>query len=146
MFGNRATDCTEEIAFAMYLLKEKAPTWYEYVVKRTKYLKCESNQQGYSGAVIHGNVVLNMILGKTVSPEVYIAPSMYDDDLEAPTEDECYFMATVLVHESCHVEQALSLAGFTLYLRMLVTNTKYAEIECHTLTDEFLKQIGGAPQ
>ena len=42
MVTGRLHICVDEVMSALVLLKDKAPTWYEFVTKHTKSLGCKS--------------------------------------------------------------------------------------------------------
>jgi hypothetical protein len=44
MFGDRQAlhICIDEVMSALVLLKDKAPTWFEFVTKHTKSIECKS--------------------------------------------------------------------------------------------------------
>jgi hypothetical protein len=47
---------------ALVLLKDKAPTWFEFVTKHTKSLECKTREgQGFT---VPKNVLYNMIFRK----------------------------------------------------------------------------------
>jgi hypothetical protein len=82
---------------ALVLLKDNTPTWYEFVTKHTKSLECKSGQPNTFTRT--KNVYFNMILRKTVYPEVVIGTYQYNDGSSSSNEYNHYGMAMTLVHE-----------------------------------------------
>jgi hypothetical protein len=77
MFGDRVASCVDEVSFGLVLLKDKAPTWFDFVLEHTKSIECKSGQ-GYR--FTHDtNVFYNMIFRKTARPEVFISTDAYND-------------------------------------------------------------------
>jgi hypothetical protein len=80
MFGDKQAACVDEVMFALTMLREKTPTWYEYVLKHTKSIECKTGEPiSYAQPL---NVLYNMIFThKPVRPEAMIVCVMTDRDL-----------------------------------------------------------------
>jgi hypothetical protein len=133
MFGDREAACADEVMFALVLLKDKASTWFEYVLNQTKSIECKTGEA--ISFTQTENVFYNMDLRKTVRPEVMIGSDIYTD---GNLERNNYHMVAALVHETCHIDQMHD-------SRWLDMSRNASEKECHIAALDALKKIG-APQ
>jgi hypothetical protein len=123
IYGDQKELCIEDVTKAFALLKTRAPFWYDYVMKSSEAVSCNSRDTGGHADPITAwwRVI---VLGK--------------NDYSNNNPDDPYWIAGVAVHETCHNNQFWS-------LRILSMSDWASEVECALYHIAMWKEIG-APQ
>jgi hypothetical protein len=98
IYGDQKELCIEDVTKAFALLKTRASSWYDYVMKSAEAVSCNSwDTGGHAGPITAWWRVI--VLGK----------NDYSNNPHDP-----YWIAAVAVHETCHNNQCWSFRWFVM--------------------------------
>jgi hypothetical protein len=141
MMWDRADDCSDEVSYALGLLLDKAPTWYDFVRDHTASVGCPSNfGPPAAGQTIILRLMINWFFGWPVSADYDISTWLYDDDVGNTKERkilQIVALADTLVHEACHVKQWQDGRWIVGYY-----NKNRLEVECYKAAMDAFTDIG----